>query len=257
MLILISPAKTLDFENEAHTRYFSQPEYLEYSEKLIEKLKKMSPEELSDLMNLSANLAELNYERYQRFTTPFDKDNAKQALLAFKGDVYEGMEAEQFDQEDFDFSQKHLRIISGLYGLLKPLDLIQPYRLEMGTKFKVDKDHKNLYEFWGSKITKGVREALEEQGDKVIVNLASNEYFKAIRKKELEAEIITPVFKDFKKGKYKVIAFYAKKARGMMSKYIIRNKIENKEDLKGFNEDGYAYNDRLSEGRELVFTRDE
>lgn len=256
MLILISPAKTLDFEKKAHTRYFSQPEYLEYSEELVEKLKSLSPKELSDLMNLSSNLAELNYERYQKFNTPFKEENAKQALLAFKGDVYEGMQVEELGEEDLKFAQKHLRIISGLYGLLKPMDLIQPYRLEMGTKLKVDKNHKNLYEFWGDKIARGVNNALKEQGDKVLLNLASNEYFKAVKKKKLEADIYTPVFKDFKKGKYKVIAFYAKKARGMMSKFVIRNKIEEVEDIKGFDEGGYSYNDRLSKGKELVFTRD-
>jgi hypothetical protein len=200
-------------------------------------------------------LGELNYERFLNWHRPFDSDNAKQALLAFTGDVYTGLAADTFKADDFKFAQQHLRILSGLYGLLRPLDLMQPYRLEMGTKF-ANRSGKNLYDFWGEKITEAVNAQLDKLGSQVLVNLASNEYFKAIKPKVLGAEIITPVFKDLKGGKYKIVSFYAKKARGMMAAYAIKNRITDVQALKQFDTAGYAYNPAMSTAREWVFTRD-
>jgi cytoplasmic iron level regulating protein YaaA (DUF328/UPF0246 family) len=254
MLFVISPAKTLDFDTPAITKLASQPRYLEQSTQLIKVLKQFSVGEVASLMKLSDKLAGLNLARFESWSVPFDGDNAKQAVLAFKGDVYTGLDAETLDKSGFEFAQQHLRILSGLYGVLKPLDYIQPYRLEMGTKL-ANPEGKDLYIFWGSQI----RESLEneaELADKVLVNLASNEYFKAVQPKELKARIVTPIFKDSKNGQYKIISFYAKKARGLMSRYIIDNKITAVEHLKSFDSDGYFFSEEQSKGDDWVFLRD-
>ena len=254
MLTVISPAKTLDFESAPTTTCHTQPSFLDQSQSLINELKQLSAPAIASLMKLSDKLAGLNLARYQTWQTPFNLDNAKQAVLAFKGDVYTGLDAETMAEDDLEFAQQHLRILSGLYGVLKPLDLIQPYRLEMGTQFANTKG-KNLYQFWGGQL----REAIESEAsssDAVLVNLASNEYFKALEAKKLNTRIITPVFKDWKNGQYKIISFYAKKARGLMSRYIIDHKINDPEQLKNFDIDGYRFSAEMSEGDEWVFIRD-
>ena len=261
MLILLSPAKTLDFETPAIGDRFSQPTFLSDTEILVEQLQQLSAPEISSLMKVSDKLGELNAARYQTWQSNFDTTNAKQALLAFKGDVYQGMRVDNFKEEDFDFAVEHLRILSGLYGLLRPFDLIQPYRLEMGTKLAHAKLQElsvnTLYEFWGDKLTQAVNRQLEKLNSKIIINLASNEYFKAVNTQLLEGEIITPAFKDWNNGKYKIISFYAKKARGMMASYIIKNKIQDPKDLTNFAEAGYKFNSKLSNDKNLVFTRHE
>jgi cytoplasmic iron level regulating protein YaaA (DUF328/UPF0246 family) len=256
MLHLISPAKTLDFETPSVTNAQTQPQFLQHSQELIKDLRELSPEQVSTLMSVSEKLGELNAQRFLEWQLPFTPDNAKQAVLAFKGDVYTGMEAETFSKRDFEFAQKHLRILSGLYGLLRPLDLIQPYRLEMGTAF-ANARGKNLYQFWGDIITDHLNQELDAQKERVAVNLASNEYWGAVNTKKLHAEVITPVFKDCKNGQYKIISFFAKKARGMMSAYIIRNRLQKVEDIKGFDVAGYRYDERSSSPKEWVFLRDE
>ena len=254
MLIVISPAKTLDYETKPKTKIFTTPDYLEHSKRLINRLRKFSSLDISELMNVSAKIADLNFDRYESWKTPFTPSNAKQALLAFKGDVYTGLDAESFKSDDFKFAQKHLRILSGLYGLLRPLDLMQAYRLEMGTKLKTDKGQ-NLYEFWDLDITEGLNKQLKKIKSEYLINLASNEYFKSVKVKNLNAEVITPAFKDFKNGEYKMLGVYAKKARGMLSRYIIQNKLTDPEELKSFAEDGYRFNKQLSKGTTWVFTR--
>ena len=256
MLIVISPAKTLDFETAPTTQDFTQPELLKESKKLISELKKLEPAEVSSLMKISDKLGTLNYLRFNEWKTPFNLNNAKQALLAFKGDVYTGIEAETFSNQDLKFAQKHLRILSGLYGVLKPLDLMQAYRLEMGTQFE-NKQGKDLYAFWGGKLTDQINNDLKAAKSKVLINLASNEYFKSLQANDIDAEIIVPVFKDFKNGKYKIISFYAKKARGLMSAYIIKNRLKKPEDIKAFNVDGYKYSKSESSGNNWVFLRKE
>ena len=259
VLILISPAKTLDFENPATIDRFSQPEFSSQSEILVKQLRQLSAQEISSLMKISDKLGELNASRYQNWQPSFDDSNAKQALLAFQGDVYQGMNVDRFEPQDFDFAQEHLRILSGLYGVLRPLDLIQPYRLEMGTKLThsqlKDLAANTLYEFWADQLTHAINQQLEKLDQKIIVNLASNEYFKAVKPKLLTGNIVTPVFNDWKNGQYKIISFYAKKARGMMAGYIIRNKIVSTENIKSFRESGYSYNLELSDDKNLVFTR--
>lgn len=254
MLIVISPAKTLDYETVPKTKVFTTPDYLNRSKQLINRLRNLSSLDISDLMKVSAKIADLNFDRYESWKKPFTVKNAKQSILAFKGDVYTGLDAESFKADDFKFAQNHLRVLSGLYGLLRPLDLMQPYRLEMGTKLKTDIG-KNLYEFWGSDITEGLNKQLKKIKSNYLINLASNEYFKSVKVKELNAEIITPAFKEFKNGDYKMIGIYAKKARGMLSRYIIQNKLSDPEDIKLFNEDGYRFNKTLSKGNNFVFTR--
>ena len=252
MKIVISPAKSLDFETKVPTTEFSEGIFLNEAEKLNGVLKKKSPKKLSQLMHISDKLGELNWQRNQDCKLPFSLDNAKQAVFAFKGDVYIGLDAYTLSLEQISQLQDKLRILSGQYGLLKPLDLMQPYRLEMGTKLKVGgKD--NLYQYWDKKITNALNEELNK--DEVFVNLASNEYFKAVNPKLLKVPVITPVFKDYKNGKLKIISFFAKKARGLMVRYIIDNSIEKAEDLKGFNYEGYAFDANLSSENELVFTR--
>lgn len=254
MLIVISPAKTLDFEQKASTVHFSDNEFLTDSEKLIKVLRKKTPDDLQKLMGISANLAHLNHERFTSWSLPFNTENAKQALFAFKGDVYTGLEADTFSEKEILYTQNHLRILSGLYGVLRPLDLIQPYRLEMGTKLKTS-SFKDLYAFWGDRLTHKINEAVAAQGDDVLINLASNEYFKSLNKSKLKAKIITPVFKDFKNNEYKVISFFAKKARGLMSRFILQNELKNLDDLKHFDSEGYYYSEAESSTNELVFLR--
>ncbi len=256
MMIVISPAKNLDFDSALPVSKHTQAKMLSDSQLLINDLSEFSPQDLSKLMGISDKLAILNFSRYQTWQLPFDKDNARQALFAFKGDVYTGMDAYNFDKDDIDFTQKNLRILSGLYGLLRPLDLIQPYRLEMGTKLQNARG-KSLYDFWGNKISSALNKELLKTDNPLLINLASNEYFKSINTKNLNADVITPVFKDMKNGKYKIISFFAKKARGLMSAYIIKNKLTQAKQLKKFNRAGYTYSDTMSTSTELVFVRDE
>ncbi|WP_320017872.1 peroxide stress protein YaaA [Labilibaculum manganireducens] len=255
MLIVISPAKTLDFESPALSNLYSDASFLKESKLLIKELRKLKVDNIADLMGISPKLAQLNFERFHEWNTPFTTANSKQALLAFKGDVYTGIDATTFSEEDFIRSQTDLRILSGLYGVLKPMDLIQAYRLEMGKKIKTGRGD-NLYQFWGDTITKSINQSLKENDHKHLINLASNEYFKSINKKKIKAEIITPVFKDLKNGEYKMISFFAKKARGLMTRFIIQNKITDPEELKAFDLDGYMYNPMLSTENNPVFTRD-
>ncbi len=254
MLLVISPAKKLDTESKPITKKYTQPELLEHSKILVDILKKKNIEDLIKLLNISYGLAELNLERYQNWNPPFSLDNAKQAILIFNGDVYEGLDVKTFREDDFDFAQDHLRILSGLYGVLRPLDLIQPYRLPMGTKL-VNPRGKNLYLFWGDIITEALNEALKKAGTNILVNLASNEYFKAVHPDKLNARIITPVFKENKNGKQRVVSFYAKKARGLMSRFVIKNRITSPEELKNFNMEGYKFDPSQSTQDKLVFVR--
>lgn len=254
MVTIISPSKTQDFSGNHVPDEYSQPQLLEQSKILAGELRKKSPAAIKSLMDVSDKIAELNYERFQQFSTPFTTDNAKQALYAFKGDVYTGIDLENYGEEERAFAQQHLRILSGLYGLLRPLDLIQPYRLEMKIKLSNPRG-KDLYTFWGKRITEALNAMLAEQKKPVLINLASNEYFKAVAKKGLKADIITPVFKEYKNGKYSIIAIFAKKARGLMSDFIIKNKIEEPEQLKTFNLEGYEYSEQYSKAGEWVFIR--
>lgn len=256
MLIVISPAKTLDYESDIPSLETTQPDFLKESAALVEELRELSPQQVSSLMKISDKLGALNYDRFQQWKRPFTGKNARPALLAFKGDVYTGLEAETMGKRDFTYAQKHLRMLSGLYGLLRPLDLMQPYRLEMGTKFE-NKRGANLYDFWGDRITKALNEQLRSLKSRELVNLASNEYFKSVRPEVLEADIITPHFKDLKNGQYKMISFFAKKARGMMSRWAIDNRVKKAEELKGFDVAGYAFNAEMSRDNDWVFTRDE
>lgn len=251
MLIVISPAKKLDYTSAVNSPLTTQPVLIDHSEELAQGLKALAPQDVSSLMSLSDKLGALNFERFQEWQTPFTEDNARPAVLAFKGDVYQGLDAESMSDEDLRWAQDHLRILSGLYGLLRPLDLMQAYRLEMGTKFANPRGT-DLYQFWGDIIT----DELNKTDSSVLINLASNEYFKSVRKKAIGARIITPVFMDKKDDKYKIISFYAKKARGLMSSYIIRNRITDVEQIKNFDTDGYSYNAALSEADQWVFVRD-
>ena len=256
MLAIISPAKTLDFETPPLTNSSSCPEFLDHSQSLIKKLRTLSESKLCSLMSISSKLAALNEQRYQDWKLPFTTSNAKQAILAFKGDVYTGFNFEKYNEKDFAYAQKHLRILSGLYGLLRPLDLIQPYRLEMGTKLATPKG-KDLYEFWGSTLTNALNDAIKNSGIQILVNLASNEYCNVIHKPTLRGRVITPVFKDQKRGDFKVISFFAKKARGAMSDYLVRNRINKPEGLKEFKGMGYQFNPNLTSDDNWVFTRKE
>jgi cytoplasmic iron level regulating protein YaaA (DUF328/UPF0246 family) len=256
MITVISPAKTLDFDEQKLTRKKTTPDFLEHSEELIGQLKKAPAAKLGELMGISPKLAELNYQRYQDWETPFTTANAKQALLAFKGDVYTGFDCDHWSPDDFNFAQKHLRILSGLYGVLRPLDLIQPYRLEMGTRLKNARG-KDLYEFWNEIITDAIKSSIKKTRSKYLINLASNEYFGSIRPKNLGVPVVTPVFKDEKNGKFKIISFFAKRARGMMSNFMVRNKLTSPDDLKGFDTAGYWFDAKTSTGDTLVFMRNE
>ena len=256
MLIVVSPAKTLDYESPLVTEKYTQPELVEYSKQLIDVCRKLTPADVASLMKVSDKIADLNVGRFQDWNEKFTTENARQAILAFKGDVYTGLDAQTLSDDDFDYAQKHLRMLSGLYGLLKPLDLMQPYRLEMGTKLANSKGS-NLYQFWGNVITDKLNAAIADQGDNVLINLASNEYFKAVKPKLLDAQVVTPTFKDCKNGQYKVISFYAKKARGMMARYIIENRIDSVAKLTNFDVAGYYFVEQESSPTELVFKREE
>lgn len=254
MLHVISPAKTLDFETPCDKEK-SYPRFQKETLELIGVLREKSPEEIQSLMDLSENLAELNTSRYKKFRKAKNSKAAKQAVYAFKGDVYVGLEAEELSDDDIQYAQGHLRILSGLYGILRPLDLIQPYRLEMGTRLAFD-DYRTLYNYWADKIVAEVNKDLKKQGDKILINLASNEYFKAINRPSLKAKIINVDFLDLKNGKYKVISFFAKKARGLMSQYIIKNRINEVEELKAFDYEGYWFDTDASNETNLIFKRD-
>ena len=256
MLILISPAKTLDYQSPLATTRFTLPELLDHSQQLIHEARKLSAPQIKKLMNISDKLADLNATRFHDWQPNFTPENARQAILAFKGDVYTGLQAETFSEEDFDFAQQHLRMLSGLYGVLRPLDLMQPYRLEMGIRLENAKG-KDLYQFWGDVITHKLNEVIDAQGIRFVINLASDEYFKSVKPKKLNAELIKPVFLDEKNGKFKVISFYAKKARGLMSSFIIDNRLTKPEQLKDFNREGYFFDEEASANGELVFKRHE
>lgn len=254
MLVVISPAKTLDLDTRDTPVRSSRPRMLSASRELVEELRQYSGNDLQKLMGISEKLGELNAQRYQNWGTPFNKSNAKTALFTFKGDVYIGLEAEQFDKPDLEFAQKHLRILSGLYGLLRPLDLMQPYRLEMGTALPTSRGN-NLYKFWGERLTEAVNKDLKSIKGKNVVNLASNEYFQALEQRGLKANVITPVFKDYKNGKYKVLSFFAKKARGMLSAHIIKHRITDVDDIKKARLDGYRYSANDSDDQKWLFLR--
>jgi len=252
MKIVISPAKSLDFETKVPTTQFTEGIFLNEASTLNLVLKKKSPKKLSELMSISPKLGELNWQRNQDWELPFSLDNARQAIFAFKGDVYIGLDAYSLSEKQLEQLQGKLRILSGQYGLLKPLDLMWPYRLEMSTKLKIGSKG-NLYQFWDESITDALNNEMRD--NELFVNLASNEYFKVIKPKLLKSSIVTPVFKDYKDGKLKIISFFAKKARGLMVRYIIDNSIDSKEGLKGFNYGGYAFDSNLSSEKEVVFTR--
>ena len=256
MLMVISPAKTLDFETPPVIKRHTQPQFLDHAQELITQLREFSPAQISELMHLSDKLAGLNAARFGSWTADFTPANAKQALLAFKGDVYTGLNAETLDKAGFDYAQKHLRMLSGLYGLLRPLDLMQPYRLEMGTKL-ANARGKDLYAFWDERISEWLNKALAAQGDDVLLNLASNEYFSAVKRKALKARVINVDFKDLKNGQYKIISFYAKKARGMMARFVIDERIDHPDALKRFDVQGYYYSAEHSKTDHLVFLRDQ
>lgn len=255
MLMVISPAKTLDYDTPPTTRHFTQPNFLADSLELIENLRKKSPADIAELMHISDTLSVLNVGRYAEWQPPFDLSNAKQAVLAFMGDVYEGLNAGDLDHKELDYLQNHLRVLSGLYGLLRPLDLMQPYRLEMGTKLQNARG-KNLYEFWHDKITETLNTILLENDEPVLVNLASDEYFKAVRPKKLSARVITPVFQDLKNGHYKIISFYAKRARGLMVRWAVKHQVTDVSQLKGFDYEGYTFTPEASDATHWVFRRD-
>ncbi len=254
MILVISPAKTLYEKAPILLENFTSADFLPDATKIVSVMKKKKPAQLAKLMDISPKLAELNYHRFQEWNLPFASENSWQAVLMFNGDVYQGLKAETFSDTEFETAQKHLRILSGLYGLLKPLDLIQPYRLEMGTNIGIARK-KNLYEFWKSKITAKLSQELTETGQKELINLASNEYFSAIDPKRLEARIITPSFKEHKDGQYQMVSFFAKKARGLMCRFIIQNQITDPEEIKAFDLEGYFYNNQLSKTDNWVFTR--
>lgn len=253
MLIIISPAKKMDISGVKPQKY-TQPFFVNNSERLIQHLRKFSSKELMQLMKISGDLAELNNQRYFEWSKKHDLKKCKQAIFAFTGEVYSGLNVASFSEDDLAYAQNHLRILSGLYGILKPLDLIHPYRLEMGTKLKIE-NHANLYDFWGDTVVNDVHKLMKKNKEEVLVNLASNEYFKVVNKKNLKAKVVTPIFKDFNNGSYKTVMVYAKKARGAMAAFIIKNQLTNKEDLIAFDTDGYVYNKEASTENEFVFYR--
>lgn len=254
MLAVISPAKKLDFETPAKDLPVGQCDLLGEAEILMERCRALSAADIASLMKLSDKLAGLNAARFGEWSTPFTTDNAKHAIHSFKGDVYVGLDADTLSHDDLEFAQSHLRILSGLYGLLRPLDLMQAYRLEMGTKLDNTRG-KNLYEFWGNKVTDTLNVALKAANSEVLVNLASTEYFKAVKANNVNAQIITPVFKDYKNGQYKIISFYAKKARGLMVRYMIDKRVSTPQELEAFDYEGYQYNAEQSSAKEMVFMR--
>ena len=255
MIIILSPAKIQNFASQQIVSEFTQPEYLKETEKIVSEIRQLSAYELSKLLNINANLGQLNADRYFNWHKPFTPKNAKQAVFVFNGEVFHGLDAASFTKEDIEYLQKHLRILSGLYGILRPLDLIQPYRLEISTKLPIE-NTKDIYNFWGEKLTKSINKAIIDSGKpKVILNLASSEYFKAINRKSLNAEVIDFEFLENKEDVYKPIVMYTKKARGLMTRYVIENRIENLEELKGFASEGYWYSEKLSTENKFVFTR--
>ena len=255
MLIVISPSKTLDFENQITNQSYTQPEFIKESSVLIKPLRKLSVDQLIELMGISPKLAQLNQERYFLWRPEFTPEAARQALYAFRGDVYLGLDANSLLSADIEAAQNKLRILSELYGVLRPLDLIRPYRLEMGIQLEVG-NNRNLYQFWQKKITAKIRKDLDISGSNLLINLASVEYFKSVDSKKLKAEIVTPEFREAKEGTYKMVSFFAKKARGMMTRFILQNGIDAEEQLHAFDSDGYCYNGRLSEKGRPVFTRE-
>ncbi|WP_026957704.1 peroxide stress protein YaaA [Aliagarivorans taiwanensis] len=256
MLAVISPAKTLDYQTPVPTEQFGQPALLDHSAELIEIARQMSPSDIASQMKISDKLAGLNAARFAEWQPEFDLENARQALFAFKGDVYAGLDAFSLEQPQLVFAEQHLRILSGLYGVLRPLDLMMAYRLEMGIKLANPRGA-NLYAFWGELITEQLNQALAAQGDNVLVNLASNEYFKAVKANKLDGKIITPVFKDCKNGQYKIISFYAKKARGLMVRYMLNKQVSEPAQLCEFDYQGYRFDEASSSDSELVFLREE
>ena len=254
MLAVISPAKKLDFETAPKFKDHTLPQFIKDTEILVKTARKMSRAKLKQTMKLSYSLAELNYQRYQNFSTPFHLGNAKQAAWVFNGDTYVGLKADTLNKREMAFAQKHLRILSGLYGVLRPLDLIQPYRLEMGARF--NPPHRaNLYEFWDSRITDNLNALLDDQNDKTLVNLASSEYFKSVRTKELVGPVLTPIFREIKDGQSRTIGMFAKQARGTMARFIITNRVDKTEGLKDFNLSGYQFRSDLSDDNKWVYTR--
>lgn len=254
MLITLSPSKGQDFETASLSNKHTKPADLKDSELLIKELRKIKSKKLQEMMAISENIATLNVDRYKTFKTPFTTKNAKQAIFAFKGDVYSGLALDEFTEDDYAYAQNHLRILSGLYGCLRPMDLIQPYRLEMKTKLKNDRGE-NLYQFWDERITRSLNKELKKQQQPVLVNLASNEYFKSVKPKLLEGRLLNINFKETKEGKTRIVAIFAKRARGMMTDYIIRNRIEKPEDLKKFKLAGYKFNKALSDDKQWTFER--
>lgn len=254
MLLLLSPAKKLDYESAVRTSLHTQPLFVDQAKQLIDILRKKSASEVSELMSLSDSLAELNVDRYKTWTPKFSLDNSRQAVLAFNGDVYEGLEAPTLSDAQLKWAQDHVAILSGLYGVLRPLDLMQPYRLEMGTKLS-NPNGKNLYDYWGGSIAQYLNERLNEHKSKIILNLASEEYFKAVDKSTLAADVIQCVFQDYKNGAWKVISFHAKRARGLMARFVIENKIDDPKKLTQFTSEGYAYDASASTDTKLVFRR--
>ena len=254
MLILLSPSKTIDTTTKKSYSNFTIPQFINEGSNIVSIIKKLNITELSTLMNISTKLSQLNFDRFQYWNSGHNLTNSKQALLSFKGEVFTGLDADSFSDDDLQYSQNHWIILSGMYGMLHPLDLIQPYRLEISTKLSV-KASKNLYSFWQDKITTEMKQILTTHNNPTIINLASNEYFKVIDKTKLNSNIVTPVFKEFKNGEYKIVTIYAKKARGLMARYILKNMIDNIDDLKFFDEEGYYYNDLLSDTTQLIFTR--
>ena len=254
MLALISPAKKLDFESDPTLDTHTQPDFLPQSKKLVGAARKLSRQDLRNLMGISEKLADQNFQRFKEFKPPFDLNNAKQAAMVFNGDTYVGLRAREMSKDDLEYAQDHLRILSGLYGVLRPLDLIQPYRLEMGLKFK-NPGGENLYEFWNGKLAKAIDQAVADHKDPTIVNLASNEYFKAIDAKSLKAPVITPVFKEINQSQARVIGLFAKQARGMMARFMITKRIETADGLKKFTDGGYRFQAEQSDDKTWVFTR--
>lgn len=254
MLIVLSPAKSLDYKTPAKVKTPTLPEFVTESAKLIADLKKLAPQEVAELMGLSDQLATLNVGRYRDWSKKFTEENSKPAIYAFDGDVYDGFDVKSLSPKAVEFAQDHIRILSGLYGALRPLDLMQPYRLEMGTVFKNARG-KDLYAFWGERVTESLKKILERQKKPVLLNLASEEYFKVLQPKKLDCPVIAPVFQDEKDGKYKIISFYAKRARGLMARYVVENRITEPTDLKGFNLDGYKYSPSESTPEKPVFRR--
>lgn len=253
MLIVVSPAKSLNFDFIDLPK-ITKPRFIKETKELVGIMKDKKRSDLKKLMDVSDKIADLNVERFNNFKFPFNTKNAKPSVFAFTGDVYRGLDIAQFTDQDIEYAQKHFRILSGLYGLLRPLDLIQPYRLEMGTKLAIQ-DSKNLYQYWGDKIVKAINRDMKQNGDQYLVNLASEEYFKSINKSLLKAPLVQIHFKEYRDDTIKIISFSAKKARGMMSRFIIKNRVKQLEDLKAFHEENYLYNEELSSELELVFTR--